>query len=128
MDPQKIFSLVIASAAVLAIAGVVIVYLRGSVADATIKQLKENFAAVKESRDIEKARADDAERDFDRFKAETETEIALLKADGVRKDDQIKTLQEVVTNKAEIQKLLQAIDKHHVESMETLITIKAAVT
>lgn len=113
MDPQKIFGLITAGAAILAIAGVVIVYLRGSVADATIKQLKENFAAMKDARDIAKAQADEHEKTI----LAQQVKIEALSA-------QVNTLQEVVTNKSEVQAIAARLEIHHEESMVQLHRIE----
>lgn len=117
MDPQKIFSLVIAGASVLAIAGVVIVYLKGSVSDATIKQLRENFNAMKDSRD-EEAR-------------ENVKKDATIAEQGIRIESleaQVSTLQAVVTNKEEVEAIARRLELHHIESMESLREIQEAVS
>lgn len=113
MDPQKIFGLITAGAAILAIAGVVIVYLRGSVADATIKQLKENFAAMKDSRDIEKTRADEHEKTI---------QAQQIKIEAL--ESQIRTITDIATNKAEVQALSARLEIHHEESMVQLHKIE----
>lgn len=117
MDVNTIGNFVLWAIAIVGLLGSAAVFLRGSADKGTITSLENSVAALKLEGEI-KASKIQAQAD----------EISTLRQQVVSMGRQIHTLQGVVTQAAEVARLQETLDAHHVEAREHWRAIEQALS